>query len=169
MDCCPGFLSGDRGLEGAVVEVIDHCQLSCPAVTMEMTMSCTALVLERILSSSPEILDQQLALLLYGESVCPWCPGVSVSPVCPRSMCLLCVFTPGVMVVDCVNLPPAAGKVTVKDLRMIHWLQMQFPDLPQRDALHTALITAKFNVSGKTHRGPVSGVLMRKWVSAISL
>lgn len=69
---CVLVLSADRDLQAAVVEVIDHHQLettasfSCP-VTMEMAMSCTALVLERILSSAPEILDQQLALLLYGE------------------------------------------------------------------------------------------------------
>uniref|UniRef100_A0A3B4Z849 Prune exopolyphosphatase 1 n=1 Tax=Seriola lalandi dorsalis TaxID=1841481 RepID=A0A3B4Z849_SERLL len=62
--------STDRDLEGAVVEVIDHHQLqrttsfACP-VTMEMVLSCATLVTERILSRAPEILDQQLALLLY--------------------------------------------------------------------------------------------------------
>uniref|UniRef100_A0A3B4WT58 Prune exopolyphosphatase 1 n=1 Tax=Seriola lalandi dorsalis TaxID=1841481 RepID=A0A3B4WT58_SERLL len=118
--------STDRDLEGAVVEVIDHHQLqrttsfACP-VTMEMVLSCATLVTERILSRAPEILDQQLALLLYG-----------------------------VMVVDCMNLSPVAGKVMVKDRKMVHLLQTQFPDLPQRDALHTALHTAKFDLSGFT-------------------
>ncbi|XP_040909156.1 exopolyphosphatase PRUNE1-like isoform X2 [Toxotes jaculatrix] len=118
--------STDSILEGAVVEVIDHHHLerttsfTCP-VTVEMVASCTTLVMERILSRAPEILDQQLALLLYG-----------------------------VMVVDCVNLSPVAGKVTDKDSQMVRLLQMQFPDLPQRDALHTALQTAKFDLSGFT-------------------
>ncbi|XP_018542153.1 exopolyphosphatase PRUNE1 [Lates calcarifer] len=113
--------STDRDLEGAVAEVIDHHRLertasfSCP-VTVETVASCATLVTERILSRAPEILDRQLALLLYG-----------------------------VMVVDCV-----VGKVTVKDGHMIHLLQTQFPDLPQRGALHNALHTAKFDLSGFT-------------------
>uniref|UniRef100_A0A3B4T832 Prune exopolyphosphatase 1 n=1 Tax=Seriola dumerili TaxID=41447 RepID=A0A3B4T832_SERDU len=118
--------STDRDLEGAVVDVIDHHQLqrttsfACP-VTVEMVLSCATLVTERILSRAPEILDQQLALLLYG-----------------------------VMVVDCMNLSPVAGKVMVKDRKMVHLLQTQFPDLPQRDALHTALHTAKLDLAGFT-------------------
>ena len=64
--------SSDRDLEGAVVEVIDHRLLerepsaSCQ-VTVEMVGSCTTLVTERILQKAPEVLDPQLALLLYGE------------------------------------------------------------------------------------------------------
>ena len=64
--------SSDRDLEGAVVEVIDHRLLerepsaSC-LVTVEMVGSCTTLVTERILQKAPEVLDPQLALLLYGE------------------------------------------------------------------------------------------------------
>ncbi|CAL8298179.1 unnamed protein product [Gadus morhua 'NCC'] len=63
--------SSDRDLEGAVVEVIDHRLLerepsaSC-LVTVEMVGSCTTLVTERILQKAPEVLDPQLALLLYG-------------------------------------------------------------------------------------------------------
>ncbi|XP_036949809.1 exopolyphosphatase PRUNE1-like isoform X1 [Acanthopagrus latus] len=66
--------STDSCLEGAVVEVIDHHQLQrtasffCP-VTAETVASCATLVTERILSSAPEILDRQLALLLYGVVV----------------------------------------------------------------------------------------------------
>ncbi|XP_070778338.1 exopolyphosphatase PRUNE1-like [Enoplosus armatus] len=116
--------SSDSGLEGAVVEVIDHHQLertdsfSCP-VTMETVASCTTLVTERILSRAPEILDRQLALLLYG-----------------------------VMVMDSVNLSPRVGKATVKDSQMVRLLQTQFPDLPHRGALHTSLNTSKFDLSG---------------------
>ncbi|XP_038580286.1 exopolyphosphatase PRUNE1-like isoform X2 [Micropterus salmoides] len=111
-------------LEGAVVEVIDHQQLetttsfSCHA-TMEVVASCTTLVTDRILSRAPEILDRQLALLLYG-----------------------------VMVVDSAILSPQVGKGTIKDSQMVLLLQTQFPDLPHRGALHTSLHTAKFDLSG---------------------
>ncbi|XP_071356144.1 exopolyphosphatase PRUNE1-like isoform X14 [Trachinotus anak] len=122
--------SKDSDLQGAVVEVIDPHILertpsfSCP-VTMEMVMSCATLVMEQILSRAPEILDQQLALLLYGVSVsCLSSAGVSVSPV--------------------------AGKVRGKDSQMFQLLQTQFPDLPHRDALHSALRSAKFDLSGFT-------------------
>ncbi|XP_071370678.1 exopolyphosphatase PRUNE1-like, partial [Centroberyx affinis] len=64
--------SADAGLEGAVVEVIDHHLLerepssSCP-VTVETVGSCATLVTERIIQKAPDILDQQLAQLLYGK------------------------------------------------------------------------------------------------------
>lgn len=64
--------SSDSNLEGAVVEVIDHHLLerepspSCP-VTVEMVGSCATLVTERIIQKAPEILDQQVAQLLYGK------------------------------------------------------------------------------------------------------
>ncbi|XP_008301155.1 protein prune homolog [Stegastes partitus] len=118
--------SADSDLEAVVVEVIDHHQLertaslSCP-VNVEMVASCATLVTERILSRPLEILDKQLALLLYGA-----------------------------MVVDSVNLSPLVGKVTVKDSQTVHLLQMQFPDLPPSSALHTALHKAKFSISGLT-------------------
>lgn len=69
---CPLFCSSDSHLEGAVVEVIDHHQLerdqspSCP-VTVEMVGSCATLVTEVILQKAPEVLDQQVAQLLYGK------------------------------------------------------------------------------------------------------
>ncbi|XP_035537371.1 exopolyphosphatase PRUNE1 [Morone saxatilis] len=118
------FFSTDSDLEGAVVEVIDHHQLqraasfACP-VTMETVASCATLVTERILSRAPEILDRQLALLLYGA-----------------------------MVVDSVNLSPQVGKGTVKDSQMVRLLQTQFPDLPHGGALHSSLHSAKFDLSG---------------------
>ncbi|XP_076610200.1 exopolyphosphatase PRUNE1-like [Chaetodon auriga] len=116
--------SSDSDLEGALTEVIDHHQsertapVPCP-VTVDTVASCTTLVTERILSRAPEILDRQLALLLYG-----------------------------VIVVDSVNLSPQVGKGTAKDSQMLRLLQRQFPDLPHRGALHTSLQTAKFDLSG---------------------
>lgn len=55
-----------------MVEVIDHHLLerepspSCP-VTVETVGSCATLVTERIIQKAPEILDQQVAELLYGK------------------------------------------------------------------------------------------------------
>ncbi|XP_047217134.1 exopolyphosphatase PRUNE1 isoform X5 [Girardinichthys multiradiatus] len=68
---CATRLPSDTDLEGAVVEVLDHHQLerklspTCP-VTVEMVGSCATLVTERIIQKAPQILDQQLAQLLYG-------------------------------------------------------------------------------------------------------
>ncbi|KAG5842731.1 hypothetical protein ANANG_G00180820 [Anguilla anguilla] len=78
--------STDSDLEGAVVEVIDHHRLerapspSCP-VTVETVGSCATLVAERIVQKAPEVLDRQVAQLLYGS-----------------------------IILDCVNMAPEAGK-----------------------------------------------------------
>ncbi|XP_071356142.1 exopolyphosphatase PRUNE1-like isoform X12 [Trachinotus anak] len=176
--------SKDSDLQGAVVEVIDPHILertpsfSCP-VTMEMVMSCATLVMEQILSRAPEILDQQLALLLYGETQghrrhCVLCRCVCLLSVLCRCYCLLsvlcrcvsvsCLSSAGVTVsrvssagvsVSCVSsagvsVSPVAGKVRGKDSQMFQLLQTQFPDLPHRDALHSALRSAKFDLSGFT-------------------
>lgn len=114
----------DSDLEGAVVEVIDHHVLerepspSC-RVTVEMVGSCATLVTERIIQEAPQILDQQLAQLLYAT-----------------------------VVLDCVNMAPAAGKVTPKDSQYAAALETRFPALPPRVALFQALQNAKFDVSG---------------------
>ncbi|XP_012713081.2 exopolyphosphatase PRUNE1 [Fundulus heteroclitus] len=116
--------SSDSDLEGAVVEVIDHHQLerklppTCP-VTVETVGSCATLVTERIIQKAPQILDQQLAQLLYAA-----------------------------VVLDCVNMAPAAGKVTPKDSQYVAALETRFPALPPRGALFQALQNAKFDVSG---------------------
>ncbi|XP_023249416.1 exopolyphosphatase PRUNE1-like [Seriola lalandi dorsalis] len=116
--------SADSDLEGAVVEVIDHHLLerepspSCP-VTVETVGSCATLVTERIVQKAPQILDQQLAQLLYAA-----------------------------VVLDCVNMAPAAGKVTPKDSQYAAALETRFPALPPRGALFQALQNAKFDVSG---------------------
>ncbi|KAK9514456.1 hypothetical protein VZT92_027921 [Zoarces viviparus] len=116
--------SSDRDLEGAVVEVIDHHLLerdsssSCP-VTVETVGSCATLVTERIIQKAPEILDQQVAQLLYAA-----------------------------VVLDCVNMAPSAGKVTPKDSQFTAALESRFPALPPRGALFQTLQNAKFDVSG---------------------
>lgn len=69
---CLCVRSGDVALEEAVVEVIDHHLLerkpspACP-VTVETVGSCTTLVTERIAQKAPDLLDQQVAQLLYGN------------------------------------------------------------------------------------------------------
>ncbi|XP_041798990.1 exopolyphosphatase PRUNE1 isoform X2 [Chelmon rostratus] len=116
--------STDRDLEGAVVEVIDHHLLerepssSCP-VTVEMVGSCATLVTERIIQKAPDILDQQVAQLLYAA-----------------------------VVLDCVNMAPSAGKVTPKDIQFAAVLESRFPALPPRGALFQTLQDAKFDISG---------------------
>ncbi|KAM8870154.1 exopolyphosphatase PRUNE1 isoform 1-T1 [Spinachia spinachia] len=114
----------DRDLEGAVVEVIDHHLLeresssSCP-VTVEVVGSCATLVTERIIEKAPEVLDQQVAQLLYAA-----------------------------VVLDCVNMASSAGKVTPKDEDIAAALESRFPSLPPRDDIFQMLNEAKFNVSG---------------------
>ncbi|XP_010882947.1 exopolyphosphatase PRUNE1 [Esox lucius] len=116
----------DRDLEASVVEVIDHHRLerkpspSC-AVTVETVGSCATLVTECIVQKAPEVLHQQMALLLYGT-----------------------------IVLDCVNMAPEAGKVTPKDSHYAALLEKRFPDLPPRGALFLSLQNAKFDVSGLT-------------------
>lgn len=116
--------SSDSDLEGAVVEVIDHHMQerepspSCP-VTVEMVGSCATLVTERIIQKAPEILDQQIAQLLYAA-----------------------------VLLDCVNMAPSAGKVTPKDSEFAAVLESRFPALPPRGALFQDLNNAKFDVSG---------------------
>uniref|UniRef100_A0A8C2CAE1 Prune exopolyphosphatase n=1 Tax=Cyprinus carpio TaxID=7962 RepID=A0A8C2CAE1_CYPCA len=114
----------DTELEDAVVEVIDHHLLqrptspSCP-ITVEPVGSCATLVTERIAQKAPEVLDQQVAQLLYAT-----------------------------IILDCVNMAPEAGKVTPKDSQYAVFLEKRFPKLPQRGALFQSLQNAKFDVSG---------------------
>ncbi|XP_060725744.1 exopolyphosphatase PRUNE1 [Tachysurus vachellii] len=116
----------DRTLEDAVVEVIDHHRLErtpspfCP-ITAETVGSCATLVTERIVQKAPELLDQQVAQLLYGT-----------------------------IITDCVNMAPEAGKVTPKDSQYVILLESRFPKLPPRSILFQSLQNAKFDVSGLT-------------------
>lgn len=49
---------------------------------------------------------------------------------------------------DCINLSPAAGKVTPRDVACVSLLEQRFPELPARDAVFGALQAAKFDVTG---------------------
>ncbi|NXT81278.1 PRUN1 Exopolyphosphatase, partial [Zapornia atra] len=116
----------DTALEEAVVEVLDHRPLErdrapgCP-VTAEPVGSCATLVTERIAQGPPGVLDRLTAALLHGT-----------------------------ILLDCVNLSPAAGKVTPRDVACVSLLEDRFPELPSRDTIFKALQAAKFDVSGLT-------------------
>ncbi|KAM6039552.1 exopolyphosphatase PRUNE1 isoform 2-T2 [Chlamydotis macqueenii] len=116
----------DAALEEAVVEVLDHRPLErdqAPGcqVTAEPVGSCATLVTERIAQGPPGVLDGPTAALLHGT-----------------------------ILLDCVNLSPAAGKVTPRDVACVSLLEARFPELPARDAVFEALQAAKFDVSGLT-------------------
>ncbi|NXE43983.1 PRUN1 Exopolyphosphatase, partial [Ptilorrhoa leucosticta] len=116
----------DAALEEAVVEVLDHRPLEqdrgppCQ-VTVEPVGSCATLVTERILQGPPGVLDRTTAALLHGT-----------------------------ILLDCINLSPAAGKVTPRDVACVSLLEERFPELPARDAVFGALHAAKFDVTGLT-------------------
>ncbi|NXA25940.1 PRUN1 Exopolyphosphatase, partial [Ibidorhyncha struthersii] len=116
----------DAALEEAVVEVLDHRLLErdrAPGcqVTAEPVGSCATLVTERIAQGPPGVLDRLTAALLHGT-----------------------------ILLDCVNLSPAAGKVTPRDVACVSLLEARFPELPARDTIFEALQAAKFDVSGLT-------------------
>ncbi|CAM9125181.1 unnamed protein product, partial [Bubo scandiacus] len=129
----------DAALEEAVVEVLDHRPLErdraagCQ-VTAEPVGSCATLVTERIAQGPPGVLDRPTAALLHGT-----------------------------ILLDCVNLSPAAGKVTPRDVACVSLLEARFPELPARDAVFEALQAAKFDVSGLT-----TEQMLRKDLKALS-
>ncbi|NXD87304.1 PRUN1 Exopolyphosphatase, partial [Halcyon senegalensis] len=116
----------DAALEEAVVEVLDHRPLerdrvpSC-RVTAEPVGSCATLVTERIAQGPPGVLDRLTAAMLHGT-----------------------------ILLDCVNLVPAAGKATPRDVACVALLEARFPELPARDAVFEALKAAMFDISGLT-------------------
>ncbi|XP_071582959.1 exopolyphosphatase PRUNE1 isoform X3 [Heliangelus exortis] len=116
----------DAALEEAVVEVLDHRPLDrdraprCP-MTVAPVGSCATLVTERIAQGPPGVLDRVTAALLHGT-----------------------------ILLDCINLSPAAGKATPRDVACVSLLEERFPDLPARDKVFEALQAAKFDVSGLT-------------------
>ncbi|XP_030320976.1 exopolyphosphatase PRUNE1 isoform X1 [Calypte anna] len=118
--------STDAALEEAVVEVLDHRPLDrdraprCP-LTVAPVGSCATLVTERIAQGPPGVLDRVTAALLHGT-----------------------------ILLDCINLSPAAGKATPRDVACVSLLEERFPDLPARDKVFEALQAAKFDVSGLT-------------------
>ncbi|NXC40792.1 PRUN1 Exopolyphosphatase, partial [Penelope pileata] len=118
--------SADAALEEAVVDVLDHRPLeqewapSCQ-LTVELVGSCATLVTERIAQGPPGVLDRTTAALLHGT-----------------------------ILLDSVNLSPAAGKVTPRDVACVSLLESRFPELPAHDTIYQALQAAKFDVSGLT-------------------
>ncbi|XP_051901713.1 exopolyphosphatase PRUNE1 isoform X2 [Pristis pectinata] len=117
---------GDAALENVVTQVIDHRPLERPftpgcLVTSEPVGSCATLVTEWIVQRAPDILDKQLAFLLRST-----------------------------IVLDCINMAPAAGKVTPKDSEYVALLESRFHDLPPRATVFDALQEAKFDISGLT-------------------
>ncbi|XP_054035556.1 exopolyphosphatase PRUNE1, partial [Dryobates pubescens] len=116
--------SADAALEEAVVEVIDHRPLEGQRaagcrLTAAPVGSCATLVTERIAQGPPGVLDRLTAALLHGT-----------------------------ILLDCVNLSPAAGKVTPRDVACVALLEARFPELPPREEVFEALQAAKFDVSG---------------------
>ncbi|XP_053330731.1 exopolyphosphatase PRUNE1 [Spea bombifrons] len=131
--------SADSFMEDVVTEVIDHRALERRAsmnceVTSELVGSCTTLIAEKIIRAAPNILDRQLASLLRGT-----------------------------IVLDCVNMTPAAGKVTPKDSELVTTLESMFPSLPLRTEVFDSLQIAKFDVSGLT-----TEQMLRKDMKAIT-
>uniref|UniRef100_A0A8C9G420 Prune exopolyphosphatase 1 n=1 Tax=Pavo cristatus TaxID=9049 RepID=A0A8C9G420_PAVCR len=118
--------SADAALEDAVVDVLDHRPLerewapSCQ-LTVELVGSCATLVTERIAQGPPGVLDRTTAALLHGT-----------------------------ILLDSVNLSPAAGKATPRDALCVSLLESRFPELPPHDSIYGALQAAKFDVSGLT-------------------
>ncbi|XP_025934927.1 exopolyphosphatase PRUNE1 isoform X3 [Apteryx rowi] len=129
----------DAALEEAVVEVLDHRPLErdrAPRcrITAELVGSCATLVTERIAQGPPGVLDRLTAALLHGT-----------------------------ILLDCVNLSPAGGKVTPRDTACVTLLESRFPELPARDVIFKALQAAKFDVSGLT-----TEQMLRKDLKALS-
>ncbi|NXF27918.1 PRUN1 Exopolyphosphatase, partial [Rhodinocichla rosea] len=128
----PGGGGGaDAALEEAVVEVLDHRPLERARGPpwgggVEPVGSCATLVTERIGGGPPGVLDRTTAALLHGT-----------------------------ILLDCINLSPAAGKVTPRDVACVSLLEERFPELPARDAVFGALQAAKFDVTGLTTGGGV--------------
>ncbi|OXB72331.1 UNVERIFIED_CONTAM: hypothetical protein H355_015630 [Colinus virginianus] len=118
--------SADAALEEAVVDVLDHRPLerewapSCQ-LTVELVGSCATLVTERIAQGPPGVLDRTTAALLHGT-----------------------------ILLDSINLSPAGGKVTPRDVACVSLLESRFPELPDHDSVYGALQAAKFDVSGLT-------------------
>uniref|UniRef100_A0A224YYL0 Exopolyphosphatase n=1 Tax=Rhipicephalus zambeziensis TaxID=60191 RepID=A0A224YYL0_9ACAR len=113
----------DADLQPAVQEIIDHHRLEtshrCDK-TVEMVGSCCTLVADKVLHSKPELLDPQVALLLYGT-----------------------------ILLDTVCLSESARKTTAKDLEVVSKLQALLPDL-SKEEVFKPLCRAKSNVEGLT-------------------
>ncbi|XP_064471086.1 uncharacterized protein LOC135385596 isoform X2 [Ornithodoros turicata] len=113
----------DAELQCAVKEIIDHHRLEtshrCDK-TVEMVGSCSTLVAEKVLHSKADLIDPQIALLLFGT-----------------------------ILLDTVCLSESARKATPKDRNVISKLQELLPEVTQEEVFKS-LQTSKNNVSGLT-------------------
>lgn len=113
----------DTELQSSVQEIIDHHRLEtshrCDK-TVEMVGSCCTLVAEKVLSSRADLINPQVALLLYGT-----------------------------ILLDTVCLSEAARKTTAKDRDVVARLQALLPELTM-DEVFKSLSKAKTNVAGLT-------------------
>lgn len=71
------------------------------------------------------------------------CPGVGLCSHVPTAP-----VPAGTILLDSINLSPAAGKVTPRDVLCVSLLESRFPELPPHDSIYKALQAAKFDVSG---------------------
>lgn len=118
----------DAYLESSVVGVLDHRPLDPNAPTNErVTMivepvgSCCTLVAEQVMAKNPALLDPVTASLLYGT-----------------------------IILDTVNLNPAAKRVTPKDIEVASQLARLMSPLPSSLEVFQELTEAKADVSGLT-------------------
>lgn len=133
-----------------MVEVLDHRPLErargpgCP-VTVALVGSCATLVTERMAQGPPGVLDRATATLLHGEH------GVALDEPQPQGTGMAdgsWLSPPATILLDSINLSPAAGKVTPRDVACVSLLEERFPDLPARDTVFRTLQATKFDVSG---------------------
>ncbi|KAK8393659.1 hypothetical protein O3P69_006770 [Scylla paramamosain] len=118
----------DAYLESSVVGVLDHRPLDPNAPTNErVTMivepvgSCCTLVAEQVMAKNPALLDPVTASLLYGT-----------------------------IILDTVNLNPAAKRVTPKDIEVASQLARLMSPPPSSLEVFQELTEAKADVSGLT-------------------
>ncbi|XP_022253896.1 exopolyphosphatase PRUNE1-like isoform X2 [Limulus polyphemus] len=113
-------------LEDSVVRVIDHHKPESKDrgercdTTIEMVGSCCTLVAEKLFNTNPDIIDKQVAMLLYGT-----------------------------ILLDTVCLSQEAKRLTSKDVEMVTKLETVLEDV-KRVEIFEALQKAKFDVSGLT-------------------
>uniref|UniRef100_UPI00358F338A exopolyphosphatase PRUNE1 n=1 Tax=Myxine glutinosa TaxID=7769 RepID=UPI00358F338A len=140
----------DAELEQFVLEVIDHHRLERPqasrhslssretVVYVEPVGSCCTLVAERILGLVPQASWMSLV------------PGNNHNEPQGRKQLSFNVaaLLHATIVLDCVNLSPAAGKTTPKDRAVLETLEGLFPQLPSRSEIFEELLSIKSNIDG---------------------
>lgn len=113
----------DAELQGSVQEIIDHHRLEtshrCDK-TVEMVGSCCTLVAEKVLATKSDLMNPQVALLLYGT-----------------------------ILLDTVCMSEAARRTTTKDRDVVARLQALLPELT-KDEVFKSLSKARTDVSGLT-------------------